>query len=71
MACISRKSTLLILALLKCLIYVVLENCSYDKALSKLPYLPIFVFLINVDHFIMIEKGTSFLLDVLSNVEGQ
>ena len=58
MACISRESVLLILALLKCLIYAILKNCSYDKALPKLPYLPnAFVFFINVGQFVIIEKG--------------
>ena len=36
----------------------------YDKALPKLPYLPnVFTFFINVDHFVIIEKGISFLFD--------
>ena len=37
MAGISRESVL-ISALLKCLIYAISENCSYDKSLPKLPY---------------------------------
>ena len=61
MACISRESVLLISALLKCLIYAISKNCSYDKALPKLPYLPdVFVFLINVGQFVIIEKGFFF-----------
>ena len=49
MAGISRESVLLISALLKCLIYAILENGSYDKALPKLHHLPnVFVFFINV-----------------------
>ena len=45
MASVSRESALLISVLLKCLIYATSKNCSYDKALPKLPYLPnIFVF---------------------------
>ena len=44
--------------------YAISENCSYDKALPKLPYLPnVFVFFINVDHFVITEKGISFLFD--------
>ena len=63
-ASISRESILLISALLKCLIYGISDNCSYGKALSKLPYLPrVFVFFINVCHFVIIEKGISFLFD--------
>ena len=58
MAGISRESVLLISALLKCLIYAISENCSFGKALIKLLYLPnVFVFFINVDHFVIIEKG--------------
>ena len=61
MACISRESVLLISALMKCLIYAISKNCSYDKALPKLPYLPdVFVFLINVGQFVIIEKGFFF-----------
>ena len=64
MTSISRERILLIAAPLKCLIYAVSENCSYDKALPKLPYLPsVFVFFINVGHFVIIEKGISFLFD--------
>ena len=64
MAFISRESILLISALLQCLIYEISENCSYDKALPKLPYLPnVFAFFINVDHFVIIEKGIPFLFD--------
>ena len=58
MAGISRESVPLISALLKCLIYAISENCSFGKALIKLLYLPnVFVFFINVDHFVIIEKG--------------
>ena len=65
MAVISRESILLTWALLKCLIYAISENCSYDKALPKLPYLPyVFVLFINVSHFVIIEKDISFLLDI-------
>ena len=64
MADMSRESVLLISTLLKCLIYAISENCSYDKALPKHPYLPnVFVFFINVDHFVIIEKVISFLFD--------
>ena len=35
------------------------ENCSHDKAMPKFPYLPylpnVFVFFINVGHFIILE----------------
>ena len=69
MAGISRESVLLISALLKCLIYAISENRSYDKALPKLPYLPnLFVFFINVDHFVIIEKGISFFFFFLMPV---
>ena len=58
MSCISRESVLLISALLKCLIYAISKNCSYDKALPKVPYLPnVFLFFINVGQFIIIEKS--------------
>ena len=61
MAVISRESILCISALLKCLIYVISENRSYDKALPKLLYLPnIFVLFINLRHFVIIEEGISF-----------
>ena len=64
MAGISREGIFFISALLKCLIYPISGNCSYDKALAKLPYLPIvFVLFINISHFVIIEKGISFLLD--------
>ena len=60
---ISKESIFLVSALLKCLIYAILENCSYDKPLRK-PYLPnVFVFFMNVGHFVIIAKGISFLLD--------
>ena len=63
MAAISRESILLISALLKGLIYAILENISHDKALSK-PYLSIaYVSFKNFGHFVIIEKGISFLLD--------
>ena len=53
---VCRESVLLISALLKCLIYAILENCSYDKAMPKLLYWPsVFVFFINVGHFIILE----------------
>ena len=66
MACISRESVLLISALLKCLIYAILKNCSYDKALPKLPYLPnAFVFFINVGQFVIIEKGIHLFFDAV------
>ena len=65
MAGISRQSVLFILALLECVIYAISENCSYDKALPKIPYLPnVFEFFINFGHFVIIEKGHSFFLDV-------
>ena len=39
------------------------QSCSHDKALSILPYLPnAFVFFIKVGHFVILEKGISFLL---------
>ena len=64
MASITMESIFLISALLKCLIYAISDNCSYDKALPKLPYLPIVsLFFINVGHFVIIEKGISFLFD--------
>ena len=64
MACISRESVLLISALLKWVICTISKNCSYDKALNKLPYLPnVFVFFINVGQFVIIEKGIYFLFD--------
>ena len=60
---ISKESIFLVSALLKCLIYAILENCSYDKPLRK-PYLPnVFVFFMNVGHFVITAKGISFLLD--------
>ena len=60
---ISKESIFLVSALLKCLIYAILEICSYDKPLRK-PYLPnVFVFFMNVGHFVIIAKGISFLLD--------
>ena len=41
-----------------------IENCSYDKALPKHPYLPnAFVLFIDLGHFVIIEKGISILLD--------
>ena len=44
-------------ALLRCLIYAMSYNCSFDKVLSQLHYLPsLFVFFINADHFVIIEK---------------
>ena len=64
MDCISRESVLLISALLKCLVYTIPKNCSYDKALPKPPYLPkVFVLFIDLGHFVVIEKGISILLD--------
>ena len=64
MAGISRERVLLISGILKCLTYAISENCSYDKALPELPYLPnVFVFFIKVDHFVIIEKGVSFLFN--------
>ena len=64
MECISRESVLLISALLKCLIYAIPKNCSYDKALPKHRYLPnAFVLFIDLGHFVIIEKGISILLD--------
>ena len=60
---ISRESILLISALLKCLIYAISKNRSYDKALSKLPYLPnAFALFKNPRHFVFIDKSISFLL---------
>ena len=54
MAGISRQSVLFILALLECVIYAISENCSYDKALPKIPYLPnVFEFFINFGHFVI------------------
>ena len=44
--------------------YAISKNCSYDKALSKHPYLPnVFVLFIDLGHFVIIEKGISILLD--------
>ena len=63
MAGTSKESVSLISALLKYLIYAISENCWYDKVLPKAHYLPnLFVFFINVAHFVIIEKGI-FLLD--------
>lgn len=46
MADITKESLFLIWALLKCLRYSILKNCSYDIALSKTPHLPnVFVLL--------------------------
>ena len=60
----TEESVLLILALLKCLIYAIPKNCSYNKALHKQPYLPnMFVLFIDLGHFVVIEKGISILLD--------
>ena len=60
---ISKESIFLISALLKCLIYAILENCFDDKPLRK-PYLPnVFVFFMNVGRSVIIAKGISFLLD--------
>ena len=45
-------------ALLQCLVYAILKNCSYDKALPKHPYLPnVFVLFIDLGHFVIIEKS--------------
>ena len=64
MDCISREIVLLITSLLKCLVYAISKNCSYDKALPKHPYLPnVFVLFIDLGHFVIIEKGISILLD--------
>ena len=64
MDCIFRESVLLISALLKSLVYAIPKNCSYDKAFPKHPYLPnVFVLFIDLGHFVVIEKGISFLLD--------
>ena len=64
MDCIYRESVLLILALLKCLIYAIPKNCSYNKALHKHPHLPnFFVLFIDLGHLVVIEKGISILLD--------
>ena len=42
--------------------YAISENCFYDKWLPKLPDLPnVFVFFINVGHFVIIEEDVSFL----------
>ena len=61
---ISRESVLHISALLKCLAYAISNNCSYDKALPKHPYLPnVFVLFIDLSHFVIIEKGISIRLD--------
>ena len=44
--------------------YAISKNCSYDKALPEHPYLPnVFVFFIDLGHFVIIEKGISLLLD--------
>ena len=62
---ISRESVLLISALPKCLVHAISKNRSYEKALPKHPYLPVFV---------IIEKVISILLDcrlVSVNIEGQ
>ena len=67
MASISRESILLISTLLKFLINAISENCSYDKTLSKLTYLPsVFVFLINVGYFLIIFLQTKAALDLVS-----
>ena len=64
MDCIFRESALLISALLKCLVYAIPKNCSYDKTFPKHPYLPnVFELLIDLGHFVDIEKGISILLD--------
>lgn len=64
MAGISRESNLLISALQKCVIYGILENRSYDKAFSKLSYLPsVFLLFTNIVYFVIIEKGIYFILD--------
>ena len=67
MAGIARESVFLISALLKCLIYAISESSSYDKALPKLPYLlNVFVFFINVGHFVIIEEDVSVNIVVVS-----
>ena len=61
---ISRESVLLVSALPKCLAYAISKDCSYDKALPKHLFLPnVFVLLIDLGHFLIIEKGISILLD--------
>ena len=72
MDCISRGSVLLISALLKCLIYAISKNYSYDKTFPKHPYLPnVFVLFIDLGHFVIIEKGISRCRLVSVNIEGQ
>ena len=64
MDCISRECVFFIWALLKCLVYAILKNCSYGKALPKHPYLPnVFALFIDLGNFVVIEKGISILLD--------
>ena len=64
MAGVSMESILYVSAQLKCVICAISENHSYDKALSKLSYLPnILVLLINLGHFVIIKKGISFFLN--------
>ena len=59
------KNVLLFSAPLKRVIYAISENCFYDKGLPKLPDLPnVFVFFINVGHFVIIEEDVSFLFGV-------
>ena len=62
MADVFWESILLISDLLKYLIYAILENHLYGKALSKLLYLPN-VFMLCIGHFVIIEKSISFLLN--------
>ena len=74
MASISRECILLISTPLKCLIYAILENSSYDKTLSKRPYLPdVFVLFINLINFVIIDKSffSSRCRLVSVNMEGQ
>ena len=62
--CISRESDILISALLEYLIYAISKNDSYEKGLPKHPYLRnVFVLLIDLGHFVIIEKGISILLN--------
>ena len=64
MDCISIQSALLSSAQLKCIIYAISKNYSYDKAWSKHPYLRnVFVLFIDLGHFVIIKKGFSILLD--------
>ena len=54
--CISSESVLIIAALLKCLVYAISKNCSYDKELLKHTYLPnVFVLFIDLGYLVIIQ----------------